>query len=260
LKDLVFGQAKINKSLTKKLTTNDKILENISSQIEGLTSAVKNQLSFNKMIETQLDQIASAIPVDSNGKIPAQPENSCESVKVVTTRGGKNTRDPPNPNQTARKAKEHQEVEPSTKEKEKEQEEVTSLMDFVNTSYLPFPTRNRKQSVGEQFARFVEMIEKIHVSVPLMDVLHVPSYAKYMRDIINNKRPLPSMEVVNKDGNGSGSDRVESPCTQNRNSKSKPEPEPKIDSGGNPSPKPNLQIPETRMDTRNLRIYTYSHV
>ena len=40
------------------------------------------------------------------------------------------------------------------------------------------------------------MIEKIHVSVPLMDVLHVPSYAKYIKDIINNKRPLPSTEVV----------------------------------------------------------------
>ena len=31
LKDLVLGQAKINESLTKKLTTNDKILENINS-------------------------------------------------------------------------------------------------------------------------------------------------------------------------------------------------------------------------------------
>ena len=48
----------------------------------------------------------------------------------------------------------------------------------------------------EQFARFVEMIEKIHVSVPLMDVLHVPSDTKYIKDIINNKQPLPSMEVV----------------------------------------------------------------
>ena len=59
---------------------------------------------------------------------------------------------------------------------------------------------------------------------------------------------------VVKDGNGSGSDRVESPCTQNRNPKSKPEPEPETDSGGNPSPKPNPRIPETRMDTRNPRI------
>jgi len=63
LKDLVLDQAKINESLTKKLITNDKILENINSQIEGLTSVVKNQMSFNKMVETQLAQITAAIPV-----------------------------------------------------------------------------------------------------------------------------------------------------------------------------------------------------
>ena len=40
------------------------------------------------------------------------------------------------------------------------------------------------------------MVEKIHVSIPLMDVLHVPSYAKYIKDIINNKRPLPSTKVI----------------------------------------------------------------
>ena len=79
---------------------------------------------------------------------------------------------------------------------EKEQEEETSPKDFINTSYMLFPTRNRKQAVDEQFTQFVEMIEKIHVSVPLMDVLHVPSYAKYIKDIINNKRPLPSTEVI----------------------------------------------------------------
>ena len=82
LKDLVFGHAKINESLTKKLTTNDKVLENINSQIESLSSAIKYHLSFNKMIETQLAQIAAAIPIDSLGKIPAQPENSRENVKV----------------------------------------------------------------------------------------------------------------------------------------------------------------------------------
>ena len=35
LKDLVLGQAKINENITKKLMSNDKILENINSQIEG---------------------------------------------------------------------------------------------------------------------------------------------------------------------------------------------------------------------------------
>ena len=61
---------------------------------------------------------------------------------------------------------------------------------------LPFPTRWRKKDGEEQFLRFVEMVEKTNVSVPLMDVLHIPSYAKFIKDIINNKRPLPSAEVV----------------------------------------------------------------
>jgi hypothetical protein len=57
-----------------------KMLENINTKIEGLNSFVKNQLSFNKMIEIQLAQIATAIPVDNNGKIPEQPENSFEKL------------------------------------------------------------------------------------------------------------------------------------------------------------------------------------
>jgi hypothetical protein len=50
--------------------------------------------------------------------------------------------------------------------------------------------------MDEKFARFIEMIVKIHVSVPIMDVLRVPSYAKYIKGIFNNKRPLPSTEVI----------------------------------------------------------------
>ena len=101
LKDLVLGQAKIKENLTKKLTYNDKMLTNINYKIEGLTSSVQNQLSFNKMIETKLAQIATAILVNNEGKIPGQPENSLEKVNAVTTRGSKFTRDPPNPNHKA---------------------------------------------------------------------------------------------------------------------------------------------------------------
>ena len=40
---------------------NDKMFENINSKLENLSSPVKNQLSFNKMIETQIAQVAAAI-------------------------------------------------------------------------------------------------------------------------------------------------------------------------------------------------------
>ena len=104
MKDLVLGQAKINENITKKLSYNDKMIENINSKLENLSSSVKNQLSFNKMIETQLAQIIASIPVNNKGKIPGQPKNSFEKVNVVTTRGGKSTCDAPNPNHKAGKA------------------------------------------------------------------------------------------------------------------------------------------------------------
>ena len=70
MKDLVLGQAKINENITKKLSYNDKMIENINIKLENPSSSVKNQLSFNKMIETQIAQIAAAIPANHSRKIP----------------------------------------------------------------------------------------------------------------------------------------------------------------------------------------------
>ena len=79
----MLGQVKINENITKKLMYNDKMLESINSKIETLSSLVKNQLSFNKMIETQISQIAIAIPVDHLGKTSGQPEKSLENVHAA---------------------------------------------------------------------------------------------------------------------------------------------------------------------------------
>jgi hypothetical protein len=73
IKDLVFGQARINESSNKKLAANDKVLENLNSTIESFTSTMKNQLSFNKMIETQLAQLATSLPSSESGGIPGHP-------------------------------------------------------------------------------------------------------------------------------------------------------------------------------------------
>ena len=62
---------------------NDKMLENINSKIESLSSSVKNQSSFNKMIETQIAQIDVAIPINHLGKTPRQLENSLENVNAA---------------------------------------------------------------------------------------------------------------------------------------------------------------------------------
>ena len=39
------------------------------------------------------------------------------------------------------------------------------------------------------------MIQQVNINVPLM-IAKVPTYTHYLKDIINNKRPLPTIEVI----------------------------------------------------------------
>jgi hypothetical protein len=92
LKDLVYGQKQINNNISKKILANDKILESMAAQLEGFNSVIKNQLSFNKMIETQIAQLASSCPNANMEKLPGQPEvTPKENISAVSTRGGKST-------------------------------------------------------------------------------------------------------------------------------------------------------------------------
>jgi hypothetical protein len=47
----------------------------------------------------------------------------------------------------------------------------------------------------EQFGKFVEVIKKLYINIPLLDAMQVPTYAKYLKDILGNKRSLPTTEV-----------------------------------------------------------------
>jgi uncharacterized coiled-coil protein SlyX len=92
IKDLIFGQARINETLNKKLATNQKVLENLNSTIESFASVMKNQLSFNKMIETQLAQLAASLPSSESSGIPGQPEPTRGHVSIISTGWGKSSK------------------------------------------------------------------------------------------------------------------------------------------------------------------------
>jgi hypothetical protein len=58
------------------------MLENKTTKFSILT----NQLSFNKMIETQLAQITAVIPSYEKDRIPGKPEGTMEIANLVTAR------------------------------------------------------------------------------------------------------------------------------------------------------------------------------
>ena len=61
--------------LSKKLASNDKILENINNRLDSFSFIIKNQHSFNKMIESQIAQLVAAVPLTDKGKILGQPKD-----------------------------------------------------------------------------------------------------------------------------------------------------------------------------------------
>ena len=52
LRDLILEQARINESISKKLAFNDKVLENINTKMDNVSSTIQDQLSYNKKIES----------------------------------------------------------------------------------------------------------------------------------------------------------------------------------------------------------------
>jgi hypothetical protein len=68
--------------MSRKIASNDKLLENINTRMDSFTSAIKNQHSFNKMIESQISQLAASVLVIERGKILGKPED-LETANLV---------------------------------------------------------------------------------------------------------------------------------------------------------------------------------
>ena len=63
---------------------------------------------------------------------------------------------------------------------------------------LPFPTRNKKKEQHEKnFKKFLEMFKKLEINIPFLEALEkMPSYAKFMKDIISKKRSTDTDPIV----------------------------------------------------------------
>jgi hypothetical protein len=77
-------QFRINNNINATLAVNDKTLEDINVKMNNFSSAINDQLIYNKKIEEKIAQLAAALPVATNP----------EQVKAITIRGGKSTSDP----------------------------------------------------------------------------------------------------------------------------------------------------------------------
>jgi hypothetical protein len=62
---------------------------------------------------------------------------------------------------------------------------------------VPFPSRMEKPKEDKQFAKFLDAMKDVQITIPILDaVMHVPLYAKFFKELITKKRSLDSTEVI----------------------------------------------------------------
>ena len=63
---------------------------------------------------------------------------------------------------------------------------------------IPYPKLLKKHKLDKQFTKFMEVFKKLHINIPFADALEqMPSYVKFMKDILSQKRRLADCETVN---------------------------------------------------------------
>ena len=81
-------------------------------------------------------------------------------------------------------------------------EEETKAKDRPTTTEptvpILYPQCLKKNKLDKQFTKFMEVFKKLHINIPFADTLEqMPSYVKFMKDILSKKRRLLDIEIVN---------------------------------------------------------------
>jgi hypothetical protein len=61
---------------------------------------------------------------------------------------------------------------------------------------LPFSCQMKKHVEDEKFSRFMEVIRRMYIHILMLDAMQVPTYARYLKDILNQKRPIPKIGML----------------------------------------------------------------
>jgi hypothetical protein len=164
--------------------------------MNNFTVAVQNQLNFNKVLETRIAQLTATLPHPNGRDFPGQPAVPVkENVKVVITRSRKTMAEPKakskkmsptDPVEEEEKVEAEVEAEPRP-EKEEENLGKASPKDNSDTHLLSFPRHAKKPMEDEKFGRFTEVIRRMYVHILMLDATQVPTYVRYLKDILNQK-------------------------------------------------------------------------
>ncbi|KAD5507914.1 hypothetical protein E3N88_15617 [Mikania micrantha] len=165
---------------------------------------LRNQKALMQAIENQVGQIAKLLSERQQGGLRSNTEpNPNANVKAITLRSGKSTTALPPPASpssslppvieevaTEIPAEVHFRPGPASTAQAKE-----PFKDY--TPPVPYPSRLKKQKFEEHYGKFLELFKQLHINLPFVEALaQMPKYAKFLKDILTNKKKLEELSHV----------------------------------------------------------------
>ncbi|KAK8595271.1 hypothetical protein V6N13_123151 [Hibiscus sabdariffa] len=186
---------------------------------------LQSHSSSLRALKTQVGQITQALQVRPQGNLPSNTEvtksNGNEQCSALTLRSGKEINkdnkfvtdspiEDPTPSDVQKEPEfvtdspiEEDKGEKLDNEKTEEQHvnAATSAASKPARDEVrpppPFPQRLKKHKEDLQFQKFVSMLDQFHINIRFLEAIEqVPSYAKFLKDIVTKKRKVESYGTV----------------------------------------------------------------
>ncbi|XP_039687866.1 uncharacterized protein [Medicago truncatula] len=203
MENFVLTQTQQNKEFMNQNVHTNELIKQLAHKVDSMAT-------HNKMLETQVSQVAQqqAATAAPTGTFPGQPQpNPKGHVNAVTIRSGTEL-----DNSLAA-------VRVRSRDDGKAKDLVSELVDIGETSKsqevtkkekekpyvppppykpsIPYPQRLAKSKTESQFKKFVELLKSLHLSIPFSEAItQMPSYAKFLKEILTNKRKIDDNETV----------------------------------------------------------------
>ena len=158
---------------------------------------------MGQMANLLTERQSSSLP--SNSEVNPRRKGN-EHVKAVTLRSGKELKIQEQ-SQMTKEVEAEKVIQPSQnddadREQPQEKQSVGNTTEAKDNpqpiASIPYPQRLKKHKLDKQFTKFMEVFKKLHINIPFADALEqMPSYVKFMKDILSQKRRLVDFETVN---------------------------------------------------------------
>ncbi|XP_021775190.1 uncharacterized protein LOC110739046 [Chenopodium quinoa] len=164
------------------------------------------------MVDSQLAQLAERAPFNSPSTLPKQSQTNPSNIvkpdycEAITLRSGTSFEGPKKGDSEEKKEGEESVGEDKEVEEEKVFEKEISMekkkLKHENTTStpsearnldgpVPFPGRLAERKLNDKFAKFLSVMKNLHINLPFIEVVtQIPSYSKFLKDILTNKRKL----------------------------------------------------------------------